>query len=938
MANPFDQFDTAPAPAPQPQGGFTGFIPGAPAPKTPPAQTPTQAELDRLAVIRRQQEIEDARRDRERDVSDGSYNKDIEDFSKRFSGEESVKAFTSILPQFASALRAEDTKAGDLNLIYAFGKIMDPGSVVREGELTMVQDTGALGDRLRGMLSEVDGRGRLSPNTRRALLNELRNRGSALADSYNQVRGSYAERARAYGFDPELALGPHPALPFQQAEADFLGRPIRNLDGSQGAAPRDTGATSMGGGGGSTSLSVDVSYDKMPWETEEQYRERAARDAPAPPMPEGWTGEIPEAVRRQMEAERFNTLRKQKLSETPGADDLLLHGAMLGLGDEASGVGYALNNALSAPFTDTDFDPAGAYQIGNRAEDMWLEEARRRAGAAGTAAEIGGSLLSGNVSNALASAPTLLGRVAQGSKAGAVGGGIAGFGYGEGDQSVPNALLGAGIGAGAGAALPVVGQVVGNRIEGLRRLTGKDPQLPRRIVGEAIEADGNSPRAVGQMMDEARGRGSPIMLADTGDNTRALLASVGRQPGPAKKLAREAVIERQKAQFERVVEAVKRDLGPTVNLREKGEELIEAARTAAGPLYKQAYEAPGASAIKLDDLANRPSVRLGMRNAVKLAQEEGRDPTALGFDFNEAGDVVLTRVPSWETLDLVKRGLDDVLEGYRDKVTGKLVLDGAGRATLSTLKTFLARADKINPAYKAARAAYEGPAKLRGALEQGSKVLGRSPDDILAQLKGFGSDAEREMYRMGVRKALVDRLAGKSDTSDKINALIGTPKLRSVLTRVFGGKGEFNRFIATLEDERLMQDTYKAVATGSPTAERMAADATTNDAGLAETAVDAALRGGGDTMWSALVAAIQKLREVDRFGAGKAGESTRESIAALLSETDPAVLQELIDAVNAAAQRQAVQAANRSKSAVRFGGNAGELSGMSIGQAYEPTN
>lgn len=45
------------APAPAPSGDFTGFIPGVATPKTPPAQTADQAELDRLAVIRRKQEI-----------------------------------------------------------------------------------------------------------------------------------------------------------------------------------------------------------------------------------------------------------------------------------------------------------------------------------------------------------------------------------------------------------------------------------------------------------------------------------------------------------------------------------------------------------------------------------------------------------------------------------------------------------------------------------------------------------------------------------------------------------------------------------------------------------------------------------------------------------------------------------------------------------------
>jgi hypothetical protein len=53
--------------------------------------------------------------------------------------------------------------------------------------------------------------------------------------------------------------------------------------------------------------------------------------------------------------------------------------------------------------------------------------------------------------------------------------------------------------------------------------------------------------------------------------------------------------------------------------------------------------------------------------------------------------------------DYVKRGMDDVIEGYRDAVTGKLNLDTEGRAINNTLRSFHQAFDAANPDYAAAR-------------------------------------------------------------------------------------------------------------------------------------------------------------------------------------------------------------------------------------------
>ncbi|WP_156360201.1 MULTISPECIES: hypothetical protein [unclassified Sphingomonas] len=680
---------------------------------------------------------------------------------------------------------------------------------------------------------------------------------------------------------------------------------------------------------------------------------------------------------------------------------LFMQGGTFGLSDEINGAVNAGVGLLSG-----DLDTSRNYAIGRDATRINDEDARKRLGWAGTAAELAGGLATGGLgaSRAIAT-PGLVARVAEAGKVGTLQGALAGYGYGQGTEgSLTGATLGGVAGGVLGSALPVGGALIRNRTDGLSRLLGRDPDLARRVVGDAITADGNNPRAVGAILDDAASRGSPLAIADTGDNARGLLGSVSRQPGGSRTLAREAVIPRQQAQEERIAGAVRRDLGDTPVIRELSDDLLSQARQRAAPEYDRFYsgaDAVGqASSVKIDDLMQRPSMQRALARAARIAQEEGRDPASLGFIIGQDGRVVLNGSPtaqreavagarsaldgaqealraartapngnvakaqrgvedarqqlrdatsalrsapiegeaarerglSWQTLDYMKRGMDDVVETYRDGTTGRLNLDTEGRAVNNTLRAFINRVDRANPAYAAARSAYAGPARMRDALESGSGALNMSPDDVAAQVAGLAGDSERQMYRAGVRKAMVELLERRVDGADKVSALIGTPKKRRVLQQLFGGEAQFDRFVATLQDEAAMNRTYRSVATGSETAGRLADDAQTGDTGLLETAVDAGLRGAKEGPWQALVTGLQKLRDVERFGAGEAGKATRESISALLTETDPAVLRELLRAAQRAQARQRVVGRQEFRRVGRVAGQAGR----NIGGALAP--
>lgn len=122
-----------------------------------------------------------------------------------FAGLPEVKAWNVIQPTLVAARQAaKDTSGGsDLNLIYAMGKIMDPNSVVREGELQMAGDTGSLGQKIMGYYKSVAKGGKLPPTVKQDLLAQIENRAKAQESLYKNTKAKYTDIAKRNQINPE---------------------------------------------------------------------------------------------------------------------------------------------------------------------------------------------------------------------------------------------------------------------------------------------------------------------------------------------------------------------------------------------------------------------------------------------------------------------------------------------------------------------------------------------------------------------------------------------------------------------------------------------------------------------------------------------------------------------------------------------------------------
>jgi hypothetical protein len=130
---------------------------------------------------------------------------DVHDVRKEFESLPNYKAYQQAAPVYQSMVDTAktDSKASDLNLVYGLGKIMDPNSVVREGEMVMVNNTSSLPDWVQGAINSVNGGSRLEPATRTAILNEAKSRMGAYRSVLDNDVKQYTGIAQRRGMNPE---------------------------------------------------------------------------------------------------------------------------------------------------------------------------------------------------------------------------------------------------------------------------------------------------------------------------------------------------------------------------------------------------------------------------------------------------------------------------------------------------------------------------------------------------------------------------------------------------------------------------------------------------------------------------------------------------------------------------------------------------------------
>ena len=157
-----------------------------------PAQQRAQATADRA-----ERRMDNAEQNASR--------RDEVNLRREFNNRQEVKDFRTVQAAYDSVRAAarNPSAAGDLSLIFAYMKILDPGSVVREQEFANAQNAAGVPDRIRNLYNRALNGQRLNPNQRNDFLSQANNLFQTRQQTYRGIENEYRGYAESYGVSPD---------------------------------------------------------------------------------------------------------------------------------------------------------------------------------------------------------------------------------------------------------------------------------------------------------------------------------------------------------------------------------------------------------------------------------------------------------------------------------------------------------------------------------------------------------------------------------------------------------------------------------------------------------------------------------------------------------------------------------------------------------------
>jgi len=459
-----------------------------------------------------QQDIENARADQslnnsttqtgisvrgeQRDVAKTAFQNTM-DLRKAYESAPEVKNYRAVVPQLMDALNTPDDASGDNALLYAYAKIMDPASVVRESETEGAASGASIFDQTVTNLKKqfgIEGGGQLAPDIRAGLRRQALARVQQYGRTYRAQRQRYAGDAQAFQIDPERVIGPDDFEPYlpqfnewakkQQAQGGVINPTSQDIY-SQGIRSgfdvtpdkpfdREQYLKDTYGVDGEMEARISAFWSKnsgnpnlTPEAVAQWYQasgipvpDRAGLEATiakAKKVAPGttWGGFDTKAAEQAYRDRLRASLNAEGFDPTSAGayGARAIRGAEMGLSDEIEGVG----GAVGALFSNQGV--ADGYKLARDRTREAYSQMEDQQGGLGTAVELAGGLASG-----LALPSGAARGVAGMARQGAIQGAVSGYGYGEGaGGSIGGALTGAGIGMAGGALLGKGGEMLAAR-------------------------------------------------------------------------------------------------------------------------------------------------------------------------------------------------------------------------------------------------------------------------------------------------------------------------------------------------------------------------------------------------------------------------------------------------------------------------------------------
>jgi hypothetical protein len=325
----------------------------------------------------------------------------------------------------------------------------------------------------------------------------------------------------------------------------------------------------------------------------------------------------------------------------------------------------------------------------------------------------------------------------------------------------------------------------------------------------------------------------PLALADVaGENTRQYAGTIARQPGEGRQFARSQLEDRDVGAGPRLASDINDGISGNGSAYSANEALMQARSAAAKPLYDEAFQKQQIWSPRLQNFLDDPVMQQGLKRGMELerldsvTQDRPFDPTTLGVDLDDQGNVSLKSAPNLRVLDAGKRGLDSMIADERNPVTGRLSQRGVSLDQFR--RGYVNQIDGLDTSgtYAAARQAWGGPSASMDALRGGQTLLNKSPDEIGSEVANLRSNSpgDLEFYRLGAADSLKEKIARTGMGGDEAKRLIGNQYTRDQLRPLFDSDDDNQRFMNSVTAENRMFETKQKLIGGSQTAERVAED------------------------------------------------------------------------------------------------------------------
>lgn len=157
-------------------------------------------------------------------------------FRKEYSDQ--TKGYQEVKSAYGRVLASDDSAVGDLSLIFGYMKMLDPGSVVREGEFATAQNAAGVPERIVNIYNKIISGERLNDSQRKAFKGQAERLFKQAGQQESEVRRGLERIAKGYGLNTaNIFLEPVESVPTAPREQVTGSKPVTQSFTSPPQAP-----------------------------------------------------------------------------------------------------------------------------------------------------------------------------------------------------------------------------------------------------------------------------------------------------------------------------------------------------------------------------------------------------------------------------------------------------------------------------------------------------------------------------------------------------------------------------------------------------------------------------------------------------------------------------------------------------------------------------